>query len=246
MDTRKLSRTAFEQARRFLEERGRPIDLALYSYHFEDGARERVMTALAEYQNQDGGFGHALEPDLRLRGSSSIATSVAFQIFRQVGARADDAPVRKSVEYLVDSYGAQAGVWPIVPPQADTEPRAPWWDHAKSAEAFGGFKLNPRAELAGYLLDYAPLVDEGLLQTLLVNTMDHVDGMEDAMDMGDFMCCYRLAETESLQASAKLRLWDKLQRAAGLIVERDPSKWSGYATRLPDDHSCRGEKGDDF
>ena len=37
------------------------------------------------FQNDDGGFGRALEPDFRLPASSAIATAVGFQYLREAG-----------------------------------------------------------------------------------------------------------------------------------------------------------------
>lgn len=55
--------TIFEKTRMFVYRNSRPLDIARWQYHFEDGSKEAVLTALAPYQNEDGGFGHALEPD---------------------------------------------------------------------------------------------------------------------------------------------------------------------------------------
>ena len=43
-------------AKRFVKENARPVDLAVYRYFFEGGPREDVVSALAEFQNEDGGF----------------------------------------------------------------------------------------------------------------------------------------------------------------------------------------------
>ena len=52
---------AFEKARRFMYRSARPVELARWQYHFEQGSKENVLKALAAYQNEDGGFGHGLE-----------------------------------------------------------------------------------------------------------------------------------------------------------------------------------------
>lgn len=60
-----LSKQAFETARSFLRTRARRLDQAVFEYRFEGGSASAVLDALGEYQNPDGGFGRALEPDLR-------------------------------------------------------------------------------------------------------------------------------------------------------------------------------------
>ncbi|MFA6693930.1 MAG: hypothetical protein WCS44_03750, partial [Bacillota bacterium] len=62
------------KARNFVYRNARPLDLALWKYHFEAGGSDAVVEALSHYQNLDGGFGHALEPDCWNPNSSPIQT----------------------------------------------------------------------------------------------------------------------------------------------------------------------------
>lgn len=55
--------TPFEKSGKFMYRNARPVDLARWQYHFENGSKENVVKILAEYQNEDGGFGHGLEED---------------------------------------------------------------------------------------------------------------------------------------------------------------------------------------
>ena len=72
-----LSREAFERAADFLRHGARPLERALFAHAFEDGGRTPVLAALVPYQNDDGGFGRALEPDMRAEASSVVATTRA-------------------------------------------------------------------------------------------------------------------------------------------------------------------------
>ena len=68
---KRLTAAAFERAKAFVREQGRDLDRALLEFHFGDGAADvRAFDALEAYQNNDGGFGHGLEPDLRTSASS--------------------------------------------------------------------------------------------------------------------------------------------------------------------------------
>jgi len=49
------------------------LELARWQIHFEDGSRENVLQMLEVYQNEDGGFGHGLEPDNWKPNSTPIA-----------------------------------------------------------------------------------------------------------------------------------------------------------------------------
>ena len=69
--------TVFKKARTFVYRNARPLDIARWQYHFENGSKGAVLTALAVYQNEDGGFGHALEPDSWNPNSAPIQTWAA-------------------------------------------------------------------------------------------------------------------------------------------------------------------------
>jgi len=44
----------------FIYRNARPQDLARFQYHFENSSKETVPATLAAYQNENGGFGHAI------------------------------------------------------------------------------------------------------------------------------------------------------------------------------------------
>ncbi|MGY5853921.1 MAG: hypothetical protein RTU92_10170 [Candidatus Thorarchaeota archaeon] len=74
----KLSKEAFQRAQDFVHNHARTLDSTLMDYHLGHGSKEAVEDELAKYQNTDGGFGNAIEPDFRLRASSPMATSVGW------------------------------------------------------------------------------------------------------------------------------------------------------------------------
>ena len=226
-----LSQAAFRRAKTFIMEQGRDLDRALLAFHFEDGTADDVLTALAVYQNDDGGFGHGLEPDLRTLASSVIATTVAFQNFRSLGVPADHPMVRRGIAYLLATYDESRQVWPIIPPEVEDAPHAPWWYYAESEASFGGFLINPRVEIVGYLHDYSAEVPPDLLQTLTAAVFEHLDSLPDEIEMHDIICFVSLAETAALPGSYKDRIWAKLAKAAEHGVAREPEELTGYVLK---------------
>ena len=53
-------------AETFVWSAARLVDRHRYTMLFADGSAEPVIAALSAYRNADGGFGHALEPDLQM------------------------------------------------------------------------------------------------------------------------------------------------------------------------------------
>ena len=66
--------SVMEKAREFIYRNARPLELAQWQYHFENGSKENVLAVLSFYQNKDGGFGHALEADSWNPNSSPVQT----------------------------------------------------------------------------------------------------------------------------------------------------------------------------
>ena len=110
----KLSKEAFERAGNFVKQYGRPLEVARFAYHFEGGPADVVGAQLSSYQNRDGGFGHGLEPDLRTKNSSALATSVAFQMIREIPNHNLDEMIQAAVAYLIQSFDPQNSTWRII------------------------------------------------------------------------------------------------------------------------------------
>lgn len=72
----------FEKARQFMYRNARPLDLARFRYHFENGDKEEVLKVLSFYQNEDGGCGHAVEADCWNPNSTPLHSSSASDIVR--------------------------------------------------------------------------------------------------------------------------------------------------------------------
>ena len=129
----------------FVWRTGRLIDRHRFAHLFMGGDRGPVLAALAAYQNADGGFGNALEPDLRGPGSQPEPVEVAFRVLDEVGAM-DDPMVAPACDWLASASTAEGGV-PYVLPSALEHPRAPWWQTEPDPPA----GLVPTAAIAGLL-----------------------------------------------------------------------------------------------
>ena len=172
---KKLTQAAFQNAKNFIMDRGRALDQRRFEFHFEAGAANAVLAELASYQNEDGGFGNSLEPDIRTSASSALATTVGFQVLREIRAPGSHTLVRKGIEYFVAIYDESRHIWSIIPPEVEEAPHAPWWDYQNSAETFGQFLVNPRAEIVGYLHEFRDRVPTKLLEPLTAAVLERLD-----------------------------------------------------------------------
>jgi hypothetical protein len=221
----KLTRERFKQAVDFLKSGARPLEKALYAYHFEGAQTANALDELSKFQNANGGFGRGLEPDIRLDDSSVIAASIGFQRFRELNAPADHPSVAAACRYLVSMYDVQRLNWNIIPSNIDDAPHAPWWVHDGDLEKS---MSNPRAEIAGYLHDYPQHFPADMRETVTQSVVDYLLSQPDQMEMHDLLCYIRLWETQNLPQNTKAALLEKLKRIVNSTVARDPIKWQAY------------------
>jgi len=134
------------KAHDFIFKNARLLDRQLFAWLFEGGSRDAVLRALLAYQNPDGGFGNALEPDKRDPGSQPVDVEVAFHLLEKLDAF-DHPCALQACNFLAGITTPEGGV-PFALPTVMDYPRAPWWNVPPAPPA----SLNPTASLAGMLL----------------------------------------------------------------------------------------------
>ena len=147
-----MNNNVFKNARNFVYRNARPLDLALWRYHFEDGSRSEVVDILSFYQNADGGFGHAIEPDCWNSNSNPIATWKAISILKEIGIDSDENIVKNILAYLESGEDFEDGMWYNVVKSNNDYPHAVWWE---CHDTLGVPSVNPTISLAGFALKYA-------------------------------------------------------------------------------------------
>lgn len=132
---------SLDQAEQFMWLNARLLDRLRFQFHFRAGDPMRVVAALRAYQNADGGFGHALEPDLRGPESQPVPVDVALFILDEAGAVGGDL-LPAVLGYLQSITRPDGGV-PFVLPTVRDKPRAPWWQTEEDPPG----ALNPTAAI---------------------------------------------------------------------------------------------------
>ncbi|MFI1016558.1 hypothetical protein [Streptomyces sp. NPDC020965] len=105
----------------------RVLEQRRFAYHFlggPDGGPEAVETALAAYLNEDGGYGHALEPDLRGPVSQPLHTGHALRVLDSVD-RCGGRLAERICRYLT-SVSTRDGALPAIRPAQRDYPTAPF------------------------------------------------------------------------------------------------------------------------
>lgn len=231
----RLTTERYLQARAFLNDRARPLELALFEHDFEDAPAWPVLDALAAFQNDDGGFGHGLEPDAVTPTSGALATSLALRFLAEVGTPNSHPMLRAATRYLEDSFDHESSVWRIVPEDTESHPHAPWWSQVDLAERFNGYELNPKAEIVAHLQTLVAPVDREWLKEqvrLLVDEVEAAATGPGELEMHDLIGACRLLDAKYLAAETSRRLRQHLEKLVRAGLADGTS--GGYGLRASD------------
>ncbi|MFJ9679670.1 hypothetical protein ACIRP2_16550 [Streptomyces sp. NPDC101194] len=112
------------RAEQFMWLTARVLEQRRFAHHFLEGSADAVETALAAYLNEDGGYGHALEPDLRGPVSQPLHTAHALNVLDSIG-RCGGIRVERICRFLTE-VSTKEGALPALLPSQRGYPAAPF------------------------------------------------------------------------------------------------------------------------
>jgi hypothetical protein len=113
------------KARDFVYANGTLWERVLFAYLFQDGPLDRVHRCLLCYKNSDGGWGHALEHDLRCPDSHPLALEFLLRLISHTGLPVG-ALLEDTSQWLERKREADGS---LNNPDAVLDyPHAPWWN----------------------------------------------------------------------------------------------------------------------
>ncbi|MFI9569441.1 hypothetical protein [Streptomyces rishiriensis] len=119
-----LAHSPLFRAEHFVWLTARVLEQRIFAHDFLHGAADPVETALDAYRNEDGGYGHALEPDLRGPVSQPLHTARALAVLDSIG-RLSGRRVERVCGYLT-SVSTGDGALPAIHPSQRGYPAAPF------------------------------------------------------------------------------------------------------------------------
>ena len=226
-----LTKETQRRLRRWMQCNARPLEWALYLHKFENGSVENVLDTLSAYQNPDGGFGYALEPDDWNQNSTLNATIYAMQLMMSIGVTQHPL-MEGALRFLRSGACFKNGEWLFCTPSSRDYPHAPWW--GMSEEESKEENEGVTHKVAGLILSICQPEDR-LYQTALgVAKRSFSKFMQEPPKGENGVAGYALL----LPHWIRLGIAPEPERAAARMleignaaIERDPSKWSEYVPR---------------
>ncbi len=218
----------------WMYQNARHLELCLWHYFFENGTQETVIEALMQYQNEDGGFGHALEVDNWNPNSSPITTQHALKILRAIGFYDQNHPIYKGIwKYLNAEKDLLVYGWRFTVPSNDLYPHAPWWNYNEAENEKEYFGVT--AELVAFILKFGD--EESALYerafTLSKQLMEMFIADETYGDMGveGYITLIETIEELKIPPYDYKSLTELLIHKVSSVIERDMDKWQYYSPR---------------
>lgn len=125
----------------------RPLEKHLYDFLFHKGLKVNVIQALEKFQNEDGGFGHGIEPDNLNPHSSPIQTWFAISYMARIKLQDEHPMIKKTVKYLLDTM-PDDGLYPAIISSNNDYPHAIWWTDQLDNRIWG---YNPSVALWAFI-----------------------------------------------------------------------------------------------
>jgi hypothetical protein len=136
--------SSLERAAKFIWSNARLLERTMFAREFLGGPPIAVINALMAYRNPDGGFGNALEPDVRAPASMPLHCEQALWVLREADIR--DHQVAMGVCDYLSSVAEPSARVEIVSGELSRYPRAAHW-----TGSFDSQSPNPTAGLVGLL-----------------------------------------------------------------------------------------------
>lgn len=208
-------------ARNFVLGHGRLLDRRRFNLLFEDGDQptvgKLVMRALLAYQNSDGGFGNALEPDVRSAESQTVCAEVALRMMVELDT-IDAAAVHALCGWCA-ANAFEGGGLPFALPAVVSGPRAPWW------QPTGEPSLNPTAAIVGLLIELD--VDHEWVARASAWCWTELESNQGAIDHHSALCAIEFLQTAPQDARTERVTVSVRDKVVGELAELDPAA-EGY------------------
>lgn len=230
MSNRLNGSETIDRARSFIYNSARLLDRMRFAYHFEHGSKQKVIQALKPYQNEDGGFGHALEPDMRCPDSQPVTTEMALSLIDEMDGW-DSELLPLLLSYLQELTLPGGGL-PRATTAVNHYGHAPWWETQRD----GIPSLNPTGKIIGLLLKSPfrkPLLKKEWFQTNISFIWSSLEkGPPGDYHDGEQWSVFLANAPDADRAARYYGVLDEWLGSPG-VIERDPLA-EGYVQKVLD------------
>lgn len=218
----------------WIHKNARELEIALWKYHFENGNKMDVVNALQYYQNQDGGFGNAVDPDNWNVNSLPYATLFAINILKDIEFFDMQHPIYSGIKkYLEDERVSPEG-WTFTVSSNEAYPHAIFYNFDDDYN---------KTESTGIILGFCSFIIEygrdsksyQLVRGMIDNLLEKLYS-DELGDMGPsgYITLINTMKKGKLEGYDYDKLEERLKVLVNNSIQRNPEQWPFYGYRPSD------------
>ncbi|MFO7882480.1 MAG: hypothetical protein R6U52_08105 [Kosmotogaceae bacterium] len=227
-----LGKGAFYKSIEFIRRNARPLEKSYLKYLFFGGNEKSVLNELGQFQNDDGGFGNAIEPDIRMPFSSPISTSVGVRHLMEFDKnRRARKMIEAAIKYFEASFNEDRDGWFALDRRVNDYPHAPWWhfDEERGKTVIDENWGNPTAEIVAYVYKYYQYASKLNVEDLIDYSLKRLINKKEFNSENEVYCYIKLYEV--LSGERKNKITEQLSRAIEQVIVYDSSRWYEYVPK---------------
>jgi hypothetical protein len=174
------------------------------------GSPDDVLAALDAYRNRDGGYGWALEPDLRSATSQPVAAMHALEVLAEIRDTTSRRPV-ELCDWLAGHTLPDGGV-PLGLPYSDTAGSAPLWAEADATVSSLQMTAQLAAQAHRLARHSADVAGHPWLATATSHCLDAIDRIVEAPHAVELLFVLRFLDAVADHVPRARPLVDRLTR----------------------------------
>jgi hypothetical protein len=175
-----------------------------------EGSPESVLAALDAYRNPDGGYGWALEPDLRSATSQPVAAMHALEVLADIRDTKSQRPVQVC-DWLAE-HTLRDGGMPLALPYADTAGSASLWADADATASALQMTAQLAAQAYRLARHRADIAEHPWLSAATSYCLDAIDRIEAAPHAVELVFVMRFLDAVADRVAHARPLVDRLSR----------------------------------
>lgn len=233
-----LAKKDVEEIRSWMYRNARDLELRLWQFYFEGGAAEAVVKAMLPYQNEDGGFGHAMEPDNWNPGSSPYTTLYAIHLLQQINFREIKHPIYQGIlKYIESEVDFVDDYWRFNIPGNNEYPHAPWMNFSEEDNLVESNGIT--AGIVEFILETCDESSDNYKKALRLarGLINRLMGGEKHGDMGirGYIDLVEKMQKLGIEGFDYDRIQDKLDHLVCESIEYNTEQWKYYGV-LPSNY----------
>lgn len=207
----------------------RELELARWKYHFENGDKMEVVNALMYYQNPDGGFGNAVDPDNWNQTSVPYGTYFVLEILNEINFFDLSHPIYIGIKRYLDCTFPEG--WVFTLPSNQEFPHAAYYNYDEEYN-----KVESKGiiiSFCSFILEYypqSPIYDEVIK---IVDTMIRGMNEEKQGDMGvsGYVTLFHAMKNANLPNYDYDNIQQRLKELVNCSIQRETEQWLSYGYR---------------